>query len=265
MTLKRQRIAGIVTLAATIGISGTVTMVYAQPFHPLQGTFALAAALGGDDDVDATPALTVIANLNKDGIPDLVEARAPQPGVPGHSELVVLLGRKDGGYERGSVLPLPGNDPSAIVTGDFNRDGISDVIVGDSNGSLTEFFGDGKGGLVSAGEIAHFSSVVSLATADFNHDGKLDLAVSDSHTGTVSILLGGDAGTFSVGWSFRLAMPGAIYRLAAADFNHDGLPDLAVTNDDGDAYEVMLGNGNGTFTSSPELSHLKDPNAHCVA
>jgi len=27
---------------------------------------------------------------------------------------------------------------------------------------------------------------------------------------------------------------------------------------------VMLGNGNGTFTYAPELSKLKDPNAHCV-
>jgi hypothetical protein len=256
MTLRRQRIAGIAMLAAIIGTPWTMTPAYGKPFHPLAA---------GDDDVDAASSLTVVANLNKGGAADLVEARAPRPGIPGKAELIVLLGRNDGRYDRGSILPLSGSDPSAIVTGDFNGDGISDVIVGDGNGTLNEYVGDGKGGLVSRGEIAHFSSVVSLAMADFNHDGKLDLAISDSHTGTVSILFGDGAGSFSIGWSFRLPMPGAIYRLAAADFNHDGLADLAVTNDDGDAYEVMLGNGNGTFTSSPELSHLKDPNAHCVA
>lgn len=265
MTLRRQRIAGIVTIAAAMGIPGAVAPAFAAQLHPISGEFALAGALGGDDDADVAPPLTVVADLDRDGISDLVEVRAPQPGTPGHGELIILLGHKDGRYTRGSVLPLSGNDPRAIVAGDFNGDGITDLVVGDGNGSLTEYFGDGHGGLVSAGEIAHFSSVVSLAAADFNHDGKLDLAISDSHTGTVSILLGAGAGTFTVGWSFRLPMPGAIYRLAAADFNHDGLPDLAVTNDDGDAYEVMLGNGNGTFTSSTELSHLKDPNAHCVA
>lgn len=254
MILRWQQIAGIVTLAA-MGIPGVIAAAYAKPFHPP----------GGDDEADAAPPLTVVANLDKDGISELVEARAPQSGVPGRGELIVLLGRKDGSYVRSSVLPLSGNDPTSIVVDDFNHDGISDVIVGDGNGALTEFLGDGKGGLVPAGEIAHVSTVASFAAADFNRDGKLDLAISDSHTGTVSILLGDGAGAFSVGWSFRLPMPGAIYRLAAADFNHDGLADLAVTSEDGDAYDVMLGNGNGTFTESPELSHLKDPNAHCVA
>ncbi len=260
MTLRRQRIAGVATLVAIIGTPWAMTPAYGKPLHPLAGTSALA----GDDDVDAVSPLTVIANLNKSGGADLVEALAPEPGKSGKGELIVLLGRNDGRYDKGSTLPLAGSDPSAIVTGDFNGDGISDVIVGDGSGTLTEFLGDGNGGLVSRGEIAHFSSVVSVAAADFNHDGKLDLAISDSRTGTVSILVGDGAGSFSVGWGFRLPMPGSVYRLAAADFNHDGLPDLAVTNDDGDAYDVMLGNGNGTFTESPELSHLKDPNAHCV-
>jgi hypothetical protein len=26
---------------------------------------------------------------------------------------------------------------------------------------------------------------------------------------------------------------------------------------------VMLGNGNGTFTYAPALSHLRDPNSYC--
>lgn len=260
MTLRR-RIADIAALAATVAAPCFLTPAYAKPFQPLP----LSTAIAADDDDDAASPLTVVASLSKSGPADLVQAQAAQPGTTGTGKLIVLLGRNDGKYDKGSILPLPGGDPRAIVTGDLNGDGISDVIVGDGSGALNEYFGDGHGGLVSAGEIAHFSSVVSLAMADFNRDGKLDLAVSDSHTGTVSILFGGTGGTFSVGWSFRLPMPGAIYRLAAADFNHDGLPDLAVTNDDGDAYDVMLGNGNGTFTESPELSHLKDPNAHCVA
>jgi hypothetical protein len=60
-------------------------------------------------------------------------------------------------------------------------------------------------------------------------------------------------------------MRGAVFHLAAADFNGDGVADLVVTDENEDAYEVMLGNGNGTFTLSPELSRVKDPYAHCPA
>ena len=45
-----------------------------------------------------------------------------------------------------------------------------------------------------------------------------------------------------------------------------GIPDLAVVydDDDGDTYDVMLGNGSGAFTFAPSLSLARDPNSHCV-
>jgi hypothetical protein len=149
------------------------------------------------------------------------------------------------------------------VVGDFNGDGNPDLIVGDGDGALMELIGDGKGNLVSAGEIAHLGSVVSIAKSDFNHDGIPDLAVSDFRANSVTILLGAGNGSFRPSWSFPLPMRGTIFHLAAADFNGDGIPDLAITNDDEDTFEVMLGNGNGTFTYAPALSNVKDPNSYC--
>ena len=218
----------------------------------------------GEDNPGEAPPLVVMADLNRDGIPDMVEARVPAGDGTAPGFLTISLGQKDGSFKEITSGAVLGHDPRAMAAGDFNGDGVPDVIVGDGGGALTEFLGDGKGSLVPAGEIAHFGAVVSVAVADFNHDGMLDIAVSDSHSGSVTVLLGAGGGAFRHAWSFRLPMPGAIYRLAAADFNRDGLPDLVVTNEEGDAFEVMLGNGNGTFTSSAELSHLKDPNAHCV-
>ena len=201
-------------------------------------------AAASDNDSDEAPPLVVMADFNHDGIADMAKV-APPTGDPSQPRnLIVLLGQRDGSFQSTDSDPVLGRDPQAIVVGDFN--------------------GDGKGNLVSNGDIARLASVVSIAVGDFNHDGTLDLAVSDSKSNTVTILLGGGKGTFRSAWSFRLPMQGKIYRLAAADFNGDGLPDLAVTSDDDDSFEVMLGNGNGTFTSSPTLSRLKDPNAHCV-
>ena len=107
-------------------------------------------------------------------------------------------------------------------------------------------------------------SVVSIAVGDFDRDGMLDLAVSDARANTVTVLLGSGNGSFRPIWTFQLPMPGKVFHLAAADFNGDGLLDLAVTYEDDESFEVMIGNGNGTFTYAPALSHTRDPNSHCV-
>jgi hypothetical protein len=158
-----------------------------------------------------------------------------------------------------------------MVTGDFNGDGIPDLLLGDADGALLELLGDGTGRLVPAGDIAHLGSVQSIAVGDFNRDGILDIAVSDSIESTVTIFLGQGTGTsgaqpgsFQSTWTFNLPMRGKVYRLASADFNGDGLLDLAITEEDGTSFQVMLNNGNGTFSYAASLSNLIDPNAHCV-
>jgi hypothetical protein len=233
----------------------------------LLAAVAIPAARASDsDDSDGAPPLVVTADFNHDGIADMAQVTQPEGGASGPRTLTVLLGRPDGSFQSSeSSLPL-GRDPQAIAVGDFNGDGNPDAIVGDGDGSLIEFLGDGKGKLVANGDITRLSSVVSIAVGDFNHDGMLDLAVSDSRANTVTVLAGDGKGSFRLAWSFRLPMQGRAFRLAAADFNGDGIPDLAVTSEEDDSFdfEVMLGNGNGTFTYAPELSKLKDPNAHCV-
>jgi len=223
-------------------------------------------ASDSDDTSDNISPLVVTADFNRDGIADMVQVTPPEGNLAEPRTLTVSLGQADGSFKTAELRQLLGRDPQAIVAGDFNGDGNPDVIVGDADGSLLEFLGDGKGNLVSHGDITRLSSVVSIAVGDFNHDGFLDLAVSDSRANTVTVLAGDGKGSFRPAWSFRLPMQGRIFRLAAADFNRDGIPDLAVTSEDDGSFdfEVMLGNGNGTFTYAPELSKLKDPNAHCV-
>ena len=215
-------------------------------------------------DIPEDPSVVIATgDFNRDGIADMVTATLPDGKEIGPHLLTVQLGKNDGTFTSVVSQNLIGEDPSALVVGDFNGDGNLDVIVGDGDGSLLEFFGDGKGNLVRAGNISTLGSVASIATGDFTHDGHLDLVVSDFRSNSGRVLLGAGDGSFRIAWSFELPKRGTRFQIATADFNKDGIADLVITSEDDANYEVMLGTGNGTFTYAPELSHIRDPNSYC--
>ena len=227
-------------------------------------TALLKESSEGAADIPDEPG-TVIAtgDFNRDGIADLVEAtRSGGKNLSQHF-LTVRLGQSDGTFASLPTDSRIGTDPRALVVGDFNGDGNPDVIVGDGDGTLLEFVGDGTGKLIRAGSLPKMGSIASMATGSFTHDGNLDLVVSDVGSNTAVILLGSRNGAFRQAWSFQLPRRGMEFHVATADFDKDGISDLVITSEDSEDYEVMLGNGNGTFTYAPKLSHLRDPNSKC--
>lgn len=212
-------------------------------------------------DIDEHAPVIATGDFNHDGIADVVEADS-LPDSGRHS-LTVLLGHADGTFTQVESHDSIGNDPTALVVGDFNDDGNADVIVGDGGGPLVEFLGDGRGNLARAGNIATLGSVASIARGHFTKSGHLDLVVSDVHSDVGVVLLGDGRGAFQSTWTFRLPKIGVEYHIATADFNKDGIPDLVVTSDDDEDYEVLLGTGTGTFSFSSEYSRVRDPNSYC--
>jgi hypothetical protein len=259
-------IAAIFAAMLSVGIfASTPVWANAPGASPVTASEADAPGNPSGDSSDESSHLMAVADFNRDGILDVAKAGSPTGDSSGPAVLTLLLGKTHGTFQQTFSKPVLGHDPRAIVAVDANRDGIADLIVGDDDGSLMLFLGDGTGHLVAAGNIAHLASVVSIAVGDFNHDGIADMAVSDWRSGSLVLLLGASDGSFARGRSFPLRMPGTVPNLVVADFDRDGIPDLAVVYGDDGAYtyDVMLGDGKGNFSPSPELSFVRDPNSHC--
>ncbi len=146
------------------------------------------------------------------------------------------------------------NSPEAVAVGDFNGDGIPDLVVSQP---FVIFLGNANGTYTAvAGPSVFTYSVAPIVVADFNGDGKQDMAVVNSVSNAVTILLGNGDGTFNIAPSSPSINSNAA-QIAVGDFNGDGILDLAVTSDFSNSLNILLGNGDGTFspaTSSPIAS-----------
>lgn len=144
-----------------------------------------------------------------------------------------------------------------VVAGDMNGDGKGDLACCGVAGwqSMPTAFGDGAGAYaVTNHEIASFGSLASaegvqMVSGDFDGDGKTDVALSGAvGWGTVPVAFSLGNGTYNVtnvaiadfgGWASKAGA-----QLLSADFNGDGIDDLALVGHSGwDTVPVAFAEG----------------------
>src|SRR5216117_1455056 len=152
---------------------------------------------------------------------------------------------------------VSGTNPISVAVGDFNGDGIQDLVLTNynccnpfncchpNNYTVAVLLGNGDGSFHAARTFAVGIAPWSVAVGDFNGDGKPDLVVANNGSATVSVLLGNGDGTFQAATLYGVGLnPQSV---TVGDFNGDGRLDLAVANAGSNTVSVLLGNGNGTF------------------
>lgn len=188
-----------------------------------------------------SPVLSIVADFNGDGIPDVVTPNA----AFGNSTMAVFLGKGDGTFQTPVSYPA-GYFASGIVAGDFNNDGVLDLLLMNQDGTVDLFLGNGDGSFQGPFVDASVGGLpVAIVMSDYNHDGNLDFATIDYFGNSASISLGNGDGTFQPPVPYPAG--NNPYSLASADFNGDGNADLAVINNGDNTVSVLLGNSDGTF------------------
>jgi hypothetical protein len=142
-----------------------------------------------------------------------------------------------------------GSNPSAAKIGDLDGDGLNDIAVVNTQGSLQLFFNRGDGSFERTslnGLWPSSSNTLGVDIGDLNRDGRNDLAVAFlTSTGSVSVLLNQGSRAFSTPVNYTSC--GSANGVAIGDLDQDGDNDVADIGQCASS-SVLLNNGQGSLT-----------------
>jgi len=271
-------IAAVSTNRGTLLASVDANDNFVSLFAYRNGGFSLVGSLA----TGVEPAQIVSADLMADGEDDLVIRNA------GDGTLTVFFSNGSGSDATGNALfprsvTLPvGLGVSDVTLADVDRDHdhTTDIVVtnkvsgevgvlrnlghGAFASAVLYRAGGGLYGVTNTGGSASLTTLeatVGVAAGAFTRGGPPDLVTINPGSNTFSLLAGLGAGRFANSVALQTKNPVQVVRVA--DFNHDGIPDLALLGSKG--LSILLGNGHGGFSPPVTYDAGPDPTGLTVA
>jgi hypothetical protein len=224
----------------------------------LEGRLTPSFTPAGSYAVGPYSGIVLSADFNNDNFPDLATGNGD-----------VLLGNGDGTFR---PAPNPVTGGSSLAVGDFDRDGNLDLAAVSDSSSVQVLLGHGDGTFTAAGTypvVGPEASLSSVAVGDFTGDGLLDLGVTSNvyfqdgydpnygswghFEGSAHVLVGNGSGDFSGPNTTPLGY-GYLWTPTVADFNDDGIDDIAAPIADTAGVKVLFGDAGGFLQGPTVLS-----------
>jgi hypothetical protein len=157
--------------------------------------------------------------------------------------------------------------PHSVAIGDFNNDGLPDIVVANSGmNNIGVFLRHVNGTFTDQMTYStdYDSTPYAVAVTDFNNDQQLDIAVANFDSHTIGIFLGTGNGTFRSQTTFSTgsSRPRSI---AVGDFNNDAKVDIVVVNYGIYNIGVFLQDTNGSFATQTTFSTGYDSDPYALA
>ncbi|MGA2233650.1 MAG: VCBS repeat-containing protein, partial [Tepidisphaeraceae bacterium] len=202
------------------------------------GTFPNISQITFERNIDAL----AVGDLTGDGKPDLVVGYQ-------FGGIAVLLNNGTGGFNSPSFYSVGDCTVTSLSIADVKGDNRPDIIIGDANGGIYDLGQQESPGTFNseAAQVYFDSSNTNpqVATGDLNGDGYSDIAFT-TPSGVMTALSQGSDGFQE---PVNVLEATGITSIALAHMGGDGNLDLVVGNSQTSTVRVLLGNGDGTFTS----------------
>jgi hypothetical protein len=198
------------------------------------------------------PVSVIVADLDGDGMPDLACANAMTSSV----SVFRNTGTPGGPPSFAANVDFTvGNTPNQVVVGDMDGDGKPDMATannGDNTISLLR--NTGTTGTISFShppDVPGSNGAWSLVLGDFDGDGKPDLASVNNLANSISVYRNiSTAGTVSIAANADYPVGDYPYFVTTADYDGDGMPDIATINNTVATVSVLL----NTNSSVPAIT-----------